>query len=109
MRSQKPFKFNKSSKSHMSHKKCNESVSPSPSSKRNKRNSSFDSPSPGRKKTPDIDDKRRSRHSSETRGVETLVPIVEMKDVVEAVLERAIGVAIKEAIEVTAETIRENP
>ncbi|GBC52298.2 hypothetical protein GLOIN_2v1792170 [Rhizophagus irregularis DAOM 181602=DAOM 197198] len=68
MRSQKPFKFNKSSKSHMSHKKCNESVSPSPSSKRNKRNSSFDSPSPGRKKTPDIDDKRRSRHSSETRG-----------------------------------------
>ncbi|POG58408.1 hypothetical protein GLOIN_2v1790436 [Rhizophagus irregularis DAOM 181602=DAOM 197198] len=52
----------------MSHKKCNESVSPSPSSKRNKRNSSFDSPSPGRKKTPDIDDKRRSRHSSETRG-----------------------------------------
>lgn len=43
------------------------------------------------------------------KGVETLVPIVEMKDVVEAVLERAIGVAIKEAIEVTAETIRENP
>ncbi|CAB5197266.1 unnamed protein product [Rhizophagus irregularis] len=68
MRSRKPFKFNKSSKSHMSHKKRNESVSLSPSSKRNKRNSSFDSPSPGRKKTPDIDDKRRSRHSSETRG-----------------------------------------
>jgi hypothetical protein len=43
------------------------------------------------------------------KGVETPVPIVEMKDVVEAVLERAIGVAIKEAIEVTAGTIRENP